>query len=345
MPAVDDFNTSLSQTVDAGGIVLTWTDPTVADGIIVERSDGGGSYAAIAYVDMGVESYTDTGFTVDVEACYRLRTYTGDSMLPSTVDNVAAVNSDGYLYTTSDFQTPNASGGPTWSRVALGLSGTLYSYAVDPFSPLYVGTGSTVDCYIVTSTNIYKIEDMFNAAPTVIDLHTFAHTPASEGGRSIAASFGQFFVTESDNPWIVVLSYYDNAAGHTGTWATFSIDAGVTWSSEVQLTAHHSDVQFRRPGVYVSPRTPGLVYAAAFTSTSVGAPSDGYYSTDYGATWSAIVNPNIDPDEGMPLCIHVPWSDNADEKIVYYGSFFESAGADSLPITAHQRRRGSHHRH
>ena len=185
-----------------------------------------------------------------------------------------------------------------------------------------------MDCYIATSTNVYKVADLFNASPTVTSLYTFTYAPATDGGRAIAASFGRFFATASDNPWIVVLSYYADAAGHTGTWALYSQDAGATWASEVQITAHYSDVQFRRPGVYASPKTAGLVYAAAFTSTAAGAPSDGYYSTDYGATWSAIANPNIAPDEGMPLCVHVPWPDNAGEKVVYYGSFFVSAGAD-----------------
>jgi hypothetical protein len=234
---------------------------------------------------------------------------------------VAAVNTDGYLYTTTDFQTTSAAGGPTWSRANLSLDGTLQSYVVDPFSPLYVGTGSTVDCFIVTTTRIYKVEDMFNAAPTVSSLHTFATALHAEGTRRIDASFGRFFATASDNPWLMVASNYIDTAGHTGVWVLSSQDAGATWSSEVQVSSHYKSAGTRVDpcGLYLSPKTPGLAYVGAFTNTADPPTADGYVSTDWGATWARMTNPDIQPGEGLGATFHVPWPDNADEDIAYHG--------------------------
>jgi hypothetical protein len=234
---------------------------------------------------------------------------------------VAAVNTDGYLYTTSDFQTTSAAGGPTWSRVTLGLSGTPQSYVVDPFSPLYIGTGSTVDCYIATTQRIYKVEDMFNAAPTVTSLLTFAYEPATgtaNGQRNLRASFGQFFATLTDNPWLCCVSYYAGRAGHTGTWVTFSVDAGATWSTEAQINAFYASGHGPDPGLYLSPKTPGLAYTSALLSTASSPTADGYVSTDYGATWARITNPDIQPGTGLHTG-HVPWHNNPDEDVVIHG--------------------------
>lgn len=234
------------------------------------------------------------------------------------IGNIAGVNDDGYIYTTSDWSTPEAAGGPTWTRVAMGLTGTIQDFVVDPFSPLYFSGGSAVNGWVVTSSHIYYIEDMFSATPTVNDQHTFATALPSEAWRTITASFGNFF---SGQAWVMAASYYRGTAGHTGMWAIYSQDGGSTWSSEVQISAYYNPTAGIGAGtpIYLSPKTGGRAYVNAFTSTADPAATDGFVSTDWGATWSQITNPDIQPGDNPIGCNHVPWPDNASEQLVYYG--------------------------
>jgi hypothetical protein len=240
-------------------------------------------------------------------------------------EQVAMIDMGGekYLYRTSNFQ--NAS--PTWDQVNLNIPDyTIYGWVVDPFSPGYLtGTGE-INGWVVTQTKIYRLEDIFGATPSQTAVHTFSYT-ATYGHpnyhwRTINASFGAFFV--SDNPWLVCVSHYGSLSGHEGTWATYSTDGGTTWSSEVQLSAHYnssigSSGRRREIGLYVSPKTPGLAYTTAYTSTSSTPSSDGFVSTDYGATWTAISNPDIQPGNALGGNIHVPWHTNDGEDLAYHG--------------------------
>lgn len=183
---------------------------------------------------------------------------------------VAGIGLDGYVYRTEDFQTDSGSGGPTWDRVDTGISEVLYSFVVDPFSPAYIEGAGAVNGWIATETDIYRVDDLFDTVD-VTSVLTFAESAdaASFHWRSIQASFGRFFAEEAENPWLLCVSYYGDTVGHEGTWATFSQDAGATWSTEVQITAYADSAiptRFAPIGVYTSPKTPGLAYAAAYSA-------------------------------------------------------------------------------
>lgn len=244
------------------------------------------------------------------------------------IGNIVLVTTSGKLFRTSDFSTPEASGGPTWDQVNLSLSGTVYSFVVDPFSPLYIGTGTDVNGWIATSTNLYYIEDMFGASPTVNNQLTFPSAITSDTGfRTLDASFGNFF---SNSAWVACVSYYDDEAGHTGTWIYWSTNGGSSWNSEVQITSHYNtSPTVQRPPLYLSPKTAGKVYSAAFTATGSQPAADGYESDDYGATWSALSNPNILPGNSLGAGMHVPWPDNADESLVYHYRVTYSGGTSN----------------
>jgi hypothetical protein len=257
-----------------------------------------------------------------------------DTGLIAGQQQVAGIDLDGNLYRTSDFQTDSGSGGPTWESVDLGITETLYSWVVDPFSPGYVNGSGAINGWIATETDIYRVEDLFGTV-TVTSVLTFATTAddASFHWRTVQASFGAYFA-EGANPWLLCVSYYGDSTGHTGTWATYSTDGGTTWSSEVQISsvsATDAFVRFRPIAVYTSPRTPGLAYTAAF----VDGDSTGFYVThDWGATWAATSFSN--PGTSFAGTIHVPWESNAGESLIYHG-YADLAGATAdalLPIIA-----------
>lgn len=218
---------------------------------------------------------------------------------------VAAINLDGYVYRTSDFQTPSGSGGPTWDRVNTSIAEVLYSFVVDPFSPGYLDGAGAINGWIATETDIYRVEDLFGSVVTT-SVHTFA-TATSAGSyhwRSIQASFGTYFA-DGLNPWLLCISYYGSTGGHTGAWAMRSLDGGVTWETETQVSAFYDSgslTRFNPIGVYASPKTPGLAYTAAFTVTASPALALGYVSTDWGETWTQMdAAPVEDPDEPLPV--------------------------------------------
>jgi hypothetical protein len=115
----------------------------------------------------------------------------------------------------------------------------------------------------------------------------------------VQASYGTYFGSGL-NPWLICISYYGNAAGHTGTWCTYSLDGGATWSDEVLVSSFYDSGGASEPvALYMSPRTPGLAYTVAFSATANPATGSGYVTYDWGATWSAMVA-TVDPLEVPP---------------------------------------------
>lgn len=211
------------------------------------------------------------------------------------------------LYRTTDFQTPSGSGGPTWTAHTLGISDDfLRSFVVDPFSPGYLTGIGAINAWAVGNEAIWRIEDMFGT-PSATAIYTYSDSIDGTSrfvSRSIQASFGAFFEDLNDNPWLMVVSHYADASGHTGTWANYSLDAGVTWSGDKLISAHYdTDLSGSEPqvitSVYLSPKTPGLAYACAYLETSNPAVAGASVSTDWGETWTALSGLE-DPDEPLP---------------------------------------------
>lgn len=238
-----------------------------------------------------------------------------------------------YLVTTSNFLDAS----PTWSYSTLGINSEFtFSFVVDPFSPGYVGSGSEIRGYVVTEQHVYRINDMFGT-PSKTLLYTFAlstGTTAFNGNswRSIDASFGRFFSTDSDNPWIIISSLYPGSSGIAGSTLVYSLDAGANWSSETQISTiitgmSHDTVVEQPIMLYASPKTPGLFYTAAYTAFgSLGTPGNPSTSKGFvGDNWGDGASPinvtifDIEPMHWLGGDIHVPWKDNEDEKTLYHG--------------------------
>jgi hypothetical protein len=235
-----------------------------------------------------------------------------DPWFPPGISTLAMISTDGYLYITTDFNTKSASGGPTWTRYNLSLTGTPLQFVVDGFS---YGTGQ-IDGWIITTERIYKIDDIFGTRTTTSQF-TFRDTVDGglSGVRSVDASF-------AEDGFVVVASYYANA----GTYVTYTTDGGSTWATEVLITSHRETGggAAHSPGLYVSSKTPGKVIVTAFITTGSrsAAEADAFYSTDYGATWTQITSPptggpDIRPLDGLNW-MHLPWHDNANERIAYF---------------------------
>lgn len=240
--------------------------------------------------------------------------------LPAKAKKIAAFNADGYLYTTNDFDASS----PTWSRESLNVMGiegeqgidfAVIDFAIDPFSPRYVGSGDTVNGWLATTYGIYQITDIFGVAdgPTVTLQHTFAHAATSRVW--IEASW-------VEKGWVICL-YRRRPTDPTGLWAVYTRDGGQNWaentnpiSSAFQTNPGAGGV----PALYLSRRTPGLAYAGVITLTgSNEAAETGLYKTlDYGASWALSDGLPIDFGDDVTTSLHFPWHDNPDEQIVYW---------------------------
>lgn len=201
---------------------------------------------------------------------------------------IALIAANGIAY------TPNfgSGSGTLWSYVTyatLSISGTVLQWVPNGFEP---GSG-----WIVTSTGVY-----YGALPT--GAFTLKHTFATASSlRSADASFG------SANHF-VVCSYYGASGGVKALYTTDN-----STFTEVTVSSHYesSAVTAPLPGCYVSPKTAGLVYTTAFTSTAAGGanspPGACYRSTDYGATWATTTTPLMTAaDVRLAQHIHVPYA-------------------------------------
>lgn len=207
-----------------------------------------------------------------------------DDGLITGQDLVAGIGKFG-VYRTFNFTNPSGSGGPTWDFKDLTGSDEMLTWVVDPFSPGYApgATSGTVDGWAASATKLYRLADLFGTTPAATAVITFATTAL---WRTIQGSFGTYFV-EGDNPWLICVSYYGSAGGHTGTWANYSVDGGATWSAEVQVSAFYDSGGAVNPiALFMSPRTPGLAYTAAHIATANPGVTHGYKTVNYGATWT-----------------------------------------------------------
>jgi len=250
---------------------------------------------------------------------------------------IAAFDSAGNLHITSDFTTPAEAGGPTWTTTDLtglspALAGTYLCMVGDPFSPLYLGAGDTVNGWILTSTGIYSITDVFGVSggPTLTLQHTHA-TPNADYGF-IATGVGV-------QNWVVVAINYTNTVG---TKCIRTTDGGSTWTESVISSHYNTNATFglpHSPPLYPSSFVAGLVYAGAHTATGVNPAGDLYRSTDYGATWAVASTPDVNFQNFNGGTFNIPWHDNAGQLLCYSGgwnagtAYIRRTESDGVTIT------------
>ncbi len=226
-----------------------------------------------------------------------------------------AVNTDGYLYGTANFQRPALQGGALWSREDLGLADDVIDAVQDAFAPskLIVVTVGATDA-------IYTVEGVGSGGALTITARKTLRAAISNQTlqwRMVDASFGADYV--------VVVSYYGNSGADSGTWYTYSTNGGVSWSTETQITAFYSTTpggaQF--PGLFVSSRLPGVAYIGAYTASGLqaAAESDIYRLS---GTFASPTAQSAGANDILPRCIHRSWADNENTMYWTVGNFAES---------------------
>lgn len=213
----------------------------------------------------------------------------------------------------SDFNTPSAAGGPTVSDVALTLNGTIEAVVADPYSSKYTNTGSTVNCWIATTTRLYHCADLFGSR-TITQLLVFAAATATGGQERVLAT------ERAVQNFVMCASYYRASGG-----VTIATSTDGTTFTEATLSAHYNSgvvgpANTVTPTVWVSGKVPGQAFAMAFTSTGAGqsATSTMFRTTDYGANWAAISG--FTNAQGMGYCLHIPWGTKSadDDRYIYW---------------------------
>lgn len=172
---------------------------------------------------------------------------------------IAAFSTDGNMYRTWDFTTPDANGGPTWEAVDLtaGITGTPLQFVVDAFS---YTDGGGIDGWLFTSTGIYKIDDIFGGTPALTEQHLYTTITVDLDDDRINADAS---FAESG----FVVGAINSAAGAITTLVT--TDGGATWSQDT-LTSSDASMAGQTPLVWVSSRTPGKAYVGGYRASVTG---------------------------------------------------------------------------
>lgn len=193
------------------------------------------------------------------------------------------------LYFIYDIDT----GSPT--TVSFDLSGSipnnLSSVAVSPFSPYYLGTGSSIDVFLQTVIgDIYKIADVLGARTVT---HQFTAASGSNG------NYIQYERAEEG----YILASGEGAELGGEMRFVLSLD-GVTWAAQADSGLHGSWVSGMADNFYMSPHS-HLVYV--FPRGSGNIP---FRSTDQGVTFAPDSTQDIGPSS---IGIHVPFQDTTDK--------------------------------
>ena len=231
------------------------------------------------------------------------------------VNTMYAVNTDGYIYGTANFQRTAAQGGAAWAREDLGLADDPIDAVQDAFttSKLIVVTVGATDA-------IYTVEGVGTTSLTVTARKTLRAAIANQNlqWRMVDASFGADYV--------VVVSYYGNSGADSGVWYTYSTNGGVTWSTETQITAHYSSTAGANvPGLFVSSRAPGEAYIGVFTASGATTSADASIyrlSGTFGSPASYLTL-----NDAPAYCIHKSWADG--DQTLYYSTVNFTDGAST----------------
>ena len=136
------------------------------------------------------------------------------------------VGTDGNLYRTVNIQR----NGPVWSTYALGgYSGTIVHARGMPDSLHYItqDPDDPTDAIFVTSVAIYKISDVYGAAPSLSTLHTWTTITPANGFIDFSTDGDHIVVMASTITVLVIASSDDSGA----TWSEDVIYNGAQWAA------------------------------------------------------------------------------------------------------------------
>ncbi len=276
------------------GKIITWTLDSVTAG------------------EDGITLDVPTPVTVDPKPPKSRKGRGKRALLSPGTGTIAALNEDGYVYVTRNFSAAR----PTWTRYPIsGMSGLLLDFVPDAFSPLYLGTGSQVNGWLVTEREIGRLVDIFGASPAYTVQHTFPHAVGAYSGQRVIET------ERSTQNFVVAVTYSSPGDGGYGTTAIVTTD-GATWGTETTLTGN-APYAYLSPGLAVSGKAANTAYSAAMNG---GGGFGGYkYS---GGSWVTMSSPNISGN-GLPGWLQVPWHNN-DDSLVFYGATIPDSEMDRV---------------
>ena len=247
--------------------------------------------------------------------------------LNAAVGNLAVFTQDGGLYT-CDWTLAV----PVWVQQAIGgsapTSGTgaawWYSMAVDAYSPLYLGSGTTVDMKCMSNRRIFGIVDVFGAS----------------GGPTgtIEETFTEFFETEriaterGFQDWWVAAAWHHGASDpNDGAYIYETTDGGTTWSATQLSAATRSlSTSTNRQAVYASRNVLGKIYTLVMNTSVTGEFAIRWRPTQTGS-WAWKFSPNtlyaLLPMGGW---FEFPVDNNTDEEFFYWGGKDNATGLSIL---------------
>lgn len=131
---------------------------------------------------------------------------------------------------------------------------TVLQFVVDPFCPFIVGSGGTVNGYLLSTTHVSNISTV-NGTPT------FSNKTALSGTATAARMMD---TSRSVNGWALAISYDTT----NGMRCNYTTNGGAAWSSSTINAAVASGTNVWLGGLYMSMTVPGLAVATAFKAVN-----------------------------------------------------------------------------
>lgn len=222
--------------------------------------------------------------------------------------NLALFGDDGYVYRTADAQTPAAAGGPTFTRTDLSVTGTAMNYMRDNQSPLYIGSGTAVNGWLVTSTDIYRVSDVFGSVGAASQ-HTFTVT------TDLVQR--QIFMGRGVANWVIVISEYSSTQGAEIAYTT----DGTNWTEVNVGGAFVSTTGEGYSGIAVSSKVPGKAYVFAYSADDTARV---YRTLNYGVSWS-LLSPAAVAGLVAGGAVFTPFNGNPADNLLYIGGIEDSS--------------------
>ncbi len=216
--------------------------------------------------------------------------------ITNTTDNVACITNDGDLLVTTDFTVAS----PTWVTTALGgslASSVVLDARVDPLSPLYLGSGSAVNIYVLSIAGIDYVSDIFGT-PVVANRHLFSFGSANAGGGGLDVAYAN------------EAGQYIQAIVRDGTpidlYSVQSTDAGQNFT-ETLVEGSATNVSNQRLAVSIDPKTTGTAIAIGVKSAT----NEFLKRTgNYGGAWSTIASDLPDTSYRLTSPLYLPFVQN-----------------------------------
>lgn len=292
-------------------------------------------FSEATYAPAGEVLSTTTGVVVIEEPPVVQPPVTGTPVTPDGlypgIPNLAIFVDDNTMRLTTNYNRSSAQGGPNWSSVSLpGISGwpggTVIDFVVDPYSPKYLGTGTAVNGWLVTTTHVMNLNAIGNSM-TISNATSLGSTTLS---RCIDSSRG----TQN---FVMIISYDTT----NGTKCHYTTNGGTSWSSSTvsaTIDANYlNNGNSWSGGLLLSMHNSNIAYATAFNTTT---DADGYVTTNGGSSWTQISggSPNFDPGQYPGNAIVTPVLDATITRVLYG---YRTKGAHPLIIPSLYRTVGS----